>query len=220
MKKNSRNIVKAVFILCSLFVFIYILMKYQKHFSHINIKHLKNYILSFGPLAGLVFLILFALKPVIIVFPALLLTVMAGNIFGPIEGFLLTMTGLFLSGTFAFYIAKSLGKPFVNKITKGKLVNIDKNIETHGFKILLFMRLSTLFPYDPLSYAAGLTKIKYKDFILASLIGSFPEMLAYSYLGKHIGHPFNRGFIICLVLLAAIAAGGSFVYKIYGNQNV
>lgn len=219
MKKNTKNIINAVFILCILFAFIYIIMKYQRYFTHISIKHLKNYILSFGPLAAFIFLIIFAIKPVIIVFPALVLTVIAGNIFGPIKGFILTMAGLFLSGSFAFYIAKSLGRPFVNKITRGKLVNIDKNIEVHGFKILLFMRVSTMFPYDPLSYAAGMTKISYKDFISASLLGSFPEMLTYSYLGKNIEHPLNKGFIICLVLVAAIAAGGSIIYKIYAKQN-
>jgi uncharacterized membrane protein YdjX (TVP38/TMEM64 family) len=145
--------------------------------------------------------------------------VLAGNIFGPLKGFLLTMLGLYFSGTLAFYLAKSLGKPFVSKITRGKLLKLDDNIETHGFKIMLLMRVSTLFPYDPLSYAAGLTKITYRDFITASLLGAFPEMLAYSYLGQNMHHPFSKKFIIPLALVAIVAIGGSFMFKSYNKTS-
>jgi uncharacterized membrane protein YdjX (TVP38/TMEM64 family) len=213
MKENKKNIIKSILILCISLLFIYLLIRYQKHFARINVKGLRNYILSFGPFASLVFVLLYSLKPVVFVFPALLLTILAGNIFGPIKGFILVMIGLTLSGTFAFYLARSLGKPFVTKITRGKLLKLDENIENHGFKIMLLMRLSTLFPYDPLSYAAGLTKMKYRDFILASVIGAFPEMLAYCYLGHNMRYPSSRRFIIPVVLVAAVAIGGSFMYR-------
>lgn len=213
MKDNKKNIIKSILILCISLLFIYLLIKYQKHFARINVRGLRNYILSFGPFASLVFVLLYALKPVVFVFPALLLTVLAGNIFGPFRGFILTMVGLTLSGTFAFYLARSLGKPFVSKITRGKLLKLDENIENYGFRIMFLMRLSTIFPYDPLSYAAGLTKMKYRDFILASVLGAFPEMLAYCYLGHSFRHPFSLKVIIPIVLIAVVAVGGSFLYK-------
>ena len=219
MKNKAKNIINAILIICISFLFIYFLLKYQKHLRHINFKALRSYILSFGPLAFLVLLLIYSLKPIILVFPALLLTVLAGNIFGPLKGFLLTMLGLYFSGTLAFYLAKSLGKPFVSKITRGKLLKLDDNIETHGFKIMLLMRVSTLFPYDPLSYAAGLTKITYRDFITASLLGAFPEMLAYSYLGQNMHHPFSKKFIIPLALVAIVAIGGSFMFKSYNKTS-
>lgn len=213
MKNSTKNILKSIVILCISIIFIYIILKYQRVFTHIRLKNLRNYILDFGPYAALVFLLMFSLKPLLIFFPAMVFTALAGNIFGPFIGFLLTIVGLFTSGSIAFFLSRSLGKPFVAKITRGKLLKIDDNIEQHGFKIMLLMRLSTLFPYDPLSYAAGLTKIKYVDFITATLIGTAPEMLAYAYIGHSMRHPSLRRIIVPIIMVLALALIGSYIYK-------
>lgn len=219
MCKNLKNIVKAVLILCISFVFIYLLIKYQKYFAHVNIKNLRNYILSFGSLAWIVFIIIFSLKPIIIVFPSLVFMIIAGNIFGPTKGFILSMIGLYTSATFAFYLAKQMGKPFVSKITRGKLLRLDDNMEIHGFKIILLLRLASVFAYDPLSYAAGLTRIKYRDFIIATMIGTLPEMITYSYLGGNMSNILSKKFIIPVLMLIIVGTISSYVYKYYLRKN-
>jgi uncharacterized membrane protein YdjX (TVP38/TMEM64 family) len=219
MKNKTRNVVKVILILCISMFFIYLIFKYQRFFQHINIRSLRKYILSFGPFSFFALLLIYSLKPLVVVFPAVLLTILAGNIYGPVKGFILSMAGVFFSATLAFYISKSIGKPFVDKITRGKLLKLDDNIEAYGFKIIFFMRLSTLFPIDPLSYAVGLTKMKYSDFILGTLLGLFPEMLAYSYLGQSMRHPFSKKIFIPLILIAAVAAGGAFIYKSSKSKN-
>lgn len=214
---NLKKMTRIVLILCISALFIYVIVKYQHRFRHINVRGLRNYIISFGPMASVVLLLIYSLKPIVLVFPAVLLTVLAGNIFGPIKGFALTIIGLFVSASLAFYLSRSLGKPFVSKITKGKLLKLDDSIETHGFKIMFLMRLSTLFPYDALSYASGLTKMKYKDFILGTILGTAPEMLAYSFLGQSMRHPFSKKILIPIVLIIAIAVGGAFMYKSFSK---
>jgi uncharacterized membrane protein YdjX (TVP38/TMEM64 family) len=218
MKDKFKKVLKAILILCISMFFIYLIFKYQRLIKHINIKSLRKYILSFGPWASLALLIIYSLKPIVVVFPAVLLTVLAGNIFGPVKGFILAMAGVFFSASLAFYISKSLGKPFVDKITRGKLLKLDDNIEAYGFKIIFLMRLSTLFPIDPLSYAAGLTKMKYSNFILGTLIGLAPEMAAYSYLGQSMRHPFSKKIFIPLILIIGIAVGGVFIYKSFTSK--
>ncbi len=217
MKTNFKKIIGIILIICISFLFIYLMFRYAAIFRKISLRSLRKYILSFGPLSSIALVVLFSLKPVVIFFPTVLLIVLAGNIFGPIEGFILSMTGLYLSATLAFYLSKSLGKPFVNKMTRGKLLKLDDNIEQHAFKIMFLMRLSTLFPYDPLSYAAGLTGMKYRDFILATIIGIIPEMLAYSYLGQSMRHPFSKKLLVPIVAVLAIALGGIFVFKLYSK---
>jgi uncharacterized membrane protein YdjX (TVP38/TMEM64 family) len=219
MKNKTRNVVKVILILCISMFFIYLIFKYQNFFQHINIRSLRKYILSFGSFSFFALLLIYSLKPLVVVFPAVLLTILAGNIYGPVKGFILSMVGVFFSATLAFYISKSIGKPFVDKITRGKLLKLDDNIEAYGFKIIFLMRLSTLFPIDPLSYAVGLTKMKYTDFILGTLLGLFPEMLAYSYLGQSMRHPLSKKIFIPLILIAAVAAGGVFIYKSFKSKN-
>jgi uncharacterized membrane protein YdjX (TVP38/TMEM64 family) len=217
MKANFSKTIRSVLIICISILFIYLIFKYRVIFKHISLRSLRRYILSFGPLASIALVALFSLKPIVIFFPTVLLITLAGNVFGPVYGFLLSITGLYFSGSLAFYLSKSLGKPFVDKITRGKLLKLDDNIEHHAFKIISLMRVSTLFPYDPLSYAAGLTSMKYRDFILGSMVGIIPEILAYSYLGQSMRHPLSKKIFIPIFIIFAIALLGMLIYKVYSK---
>ncbi|MCM8711101.1 TVP38/TMEM64 family protein [Clostridium sp. SYSU_GA19001] len=217
MYKILKKTTKAVLILSISFIFIYFFIKYKKYFIHISITNLRNYILSFGSMAWIMFIIIFSFKPIVIVFPSLVLMIIAGNIFGHTKGFVLSFIGLYTSATFAFGIAKKLGKPFVYRITRDKLIKLDDNIEVHGFKIILLLRLASVFAYDPLSYAAGLTKIKYRDFIIATMLGTLPEMITYTYLGGNMANMLSKKFIIPIIALIAIATISSYIYKSYSK---
>lgn len=194
-------------------VFLYVMIKYGRRLSHLRIREVKRFILSYGNFATVIFLILYSLKPIVLVIPVWPLSVIAGNIFGPYKALLLSMTGCFLSGTLAFFLAKFLGRSFVDKLLKGKAMTLDSNIEKHGFKIMAIMRLTFIFPYDPLSYAAGLTKMKYRDFILGTMIGVFPEMISYSFMGKSLEHPLSIKFAAPIVLIIAVAGIAIYAHK-------
>ncbi|MFL0249693.1 TVP38/TMEM64 family protein [Clostridium neuense] len=186
---------------------------------HIRTKDIKRYILSYGEFAAVVFVIIYSLKPILFVVPASLLSIMAGGIFGPWKAFLLSMISCFFSATFAFFLAKQLGKPFVDKILKGKVMKLHGEIEKHGFIIMLLMRLSFIFAYDPLSYAAGLTSMKYKDFILGTVIGIMPEMICYSFMGKNFEKGFSLRSFFPLIIILIIAPTAAVIYKRYKSKS-
>ncbi|WP_406542019.1 TVP38/TMEM64 family protein [Clostridium ljungdahlii] len=123
------------------------------------------------------------------------------------------MIGCFGSATLAFFLSRFLGRSFVNKILKGKALTLNDNIEKYGFRIMTAMRLSFVFPYDPLSYAAGLTKIKYRDFIFGTLVGILPEMVTYSLIGGNLTKPFSFKFILPIIVLFIIACISIYMHK-------
>jgi uncharacterized membrane protein YdjX (TVP38/TMEM64 family) len=59
-------------------------------------------------------------------------------------------------------------------------------VATGGFKIVLLTRLSPLFPFTLLNYAFGLTKVRFRDYVLASWIGMLPGTVMYVYLGSTV----------------------------------
>lgn len=219
MKKNKKKLLRNVVLVVLILIVVLLVLKHKRHFVHINLRELRRYILSYGEFSSLIFIVIYSLKPVLLVIPTNLLSILAGNIFGPQKAFLMSMIGCFGSGTVAFFLARFLGRSFVDKFLKGKAMNLDSNIEKHGFKIMLLMRLAVVFPYDPLSYAAGLTRMKYRDFILGTLIGVFPEMITYSLMGKNIEHPLSHRFIAPIVIVIALAAAASYAYKCSSNGN-
>ena len=61
---------------------------------------------------------------------------------------------------------------------------IDRAIGRQGFKIVLWVRLSSFFPYDLVSYLFGLTKVSLGRYVLATWLGRLPETLFCAYLGS------------------------------------
>jgi uncharacterized membrane protein YdjX (TVP38/TMEM64 family) len=70
------------------------------------------------------------------------------------------------------------GRPVV--VTHGH----DAAVGAQGFRVVLLLRLSPLFPFNLLNYALGLTRVRLRDFVLASLPGMLPGTLLYVYLGS------------------------------------
>jgi uncharacterized membrane protein YdjX (TVP38/TMEM64 family) len=61
---------------------------------------------------------------------------------------------------------------------------VDQAVGRDGFGIVLLMRLSPLFPYGLVNYALGLTRVRARDFVLASLVGMVPLNALYAWLGS------------------------------------
>lgn len=209
MKKNFSIILKWILAIVLVGIVIYFL-KHSKVIEHIgNLNGFIYYIKSQGKYAYLVFLVIFALKPLILIIPSNILSISSGIVFGPILGTILTSIGFFVSGSLAFFIARILGRDAVNKILRGKALNLNNKLEHNGFKVLFFLRLIPVLPYDPVSYAVGLSKVKYRDFIIASVIGVVPEVVCYSIIGENAMNPLSPKFFIPLsiIVLTTITSG-------------
>lgn len=49
---------------------------------------------------------------------------------------------------------------------------------------MLFTRLVPIISFDMISYAAGLTPMRFRDFLGATLVGMAPATFLYAYLGE------------------------------------
>lgn len=220
MKLNKTKVLKTIIIVSILFILIYIFHDKISELRHIlrSPREIKRFILSYGAYSAIIFVLIYSLKPIFMVIPSSLFSILAGNIFGPFYGLLLNITGGFFSSTIGFFLANKLGKSFVDSHLKGKALQLDDKIEEHGFKLMLVMRLAVVFPHDALSFAAGLSKMKYKDFILASVLGTIPEMICYSVIGQSFGSPFSMEIFIPIIGAVAIAIVAYQYYKTVKNK--
>lgn len=152
---------------------------------------------------------MFALVPLTL-FPDSILAIGGGVVFGLFKGYIYTLIGALIGATISFYISRKLGRAFVKKLTKEKLDNIEELINSKGFFIVLILRLVPLFPFDIISYGSGLTSIKYKDFLLATIIGTIPGILVFTNIGAQSVNIGSNSFyisimgLILLVLLSLI----------------
>jgi uncharacterized membrane protein YdjX (TVP38/TMEM64 family) len=95
-----------------------------------------------------------------------------------------------LASTLAAAIAFLLGRFALRDWIVKKLAHrpafkaIDEAIGREGWKIVLLLRLSPVFPFNLLNYALGLTSIRFWPAVLASWIGMLPGTILYVYLGS------------------------------------
>lgn len=56
-------------------------------------------------------------------------------------------------------------------------------MEKNGFVYVLWFRLVPFLNFDVVSYVAGLARVKWIPYTLATVIGMFPGTVAYNFLG-------------------------------------
>ena len=120
--------------------------------------------------------------------PGSLLTLAAGAIFGLVRGTALVFVAATLGASAAFLIARYLARGAVERrVTRdARFAALDRAIAARGRRIVLLLRLSPVFPFNLLNYALGLTRVRFTDYLVAS-VGMLPGTLLYVYSGTLVG---------------------------------
>lgn len=135
---------------------------------------------------GPMFVALFYIVACVLMLPGSALTLGAGFLFGVPVGLLSAWTGATIGACAAFLVGRTLARDWVASKVSGnpKFAAVDEAVGREGFKIVLLLRLSPVFPFNFLNYALGLTKVPFRQYALATLIGMLPGGLMYVYLGS------------------------------------
>jgi uncharacterized membrane protein YdjX (TVP38/TMEM64 family) len=148
-----------------------------------------------GAWAPLLFIALYVVAAVTLA-PAFLLTVAAGALFGVWRGTLLVFVAAVLGASAAYAVSARLTRlPFLAWLDRDPRVMVVRAaVAGEGAWVQFLLRLSPLVPFNLLNYALGLSHVKYRDFLMAS-VGMLPAIVMYTYYGKVVGD------------VAALAAG-------------
>jgi len=120
--------------------------------------------------------------------PGTLITLGAGFAFGVLWGTVAVSIGSVAGATAAFLAGRGLLRGMIEDrvANNAKFAAIDRAVGVEGFKIVLLTRLSPVFPFNLLNYAYGLTKVRLRDYVLASWIGMLPATIMFVYFGSAV----------------------------------
>lgn len=173
--------------------------------NNVDVGMVKNYILSFGMLAPIVSFVLMVLQSIIAPLPAFIITFANAGLFGWVNGAILSWTSSMVGAALCFYIAKFLGRDVVVKLTSNEALNkVDNFFGRYGKFAILIARLLPFISFDIVSYAAGLTSMKFTTFFIATGIGQLPATIIYSYIGGMLTGT-TKTFVIGLLCLFALS---------------
>jgi uncharacterized membrane protein YdjX (TVP38/TMEM64 family) len=164
---------------------------------------IRDFILSFGWWAPLLYIFLYTIRPLFF-FPAVLLTLSGGLAFGPWWGTLYDLIGASLGAYLAFGLSRKLGRETIQRWLGKRLQMLDDRVGENGFRTILFLRLIPLLPFDAINYGAGLSKIRFRDYAVATTLGIIPGAFAYNLLGHSLHHVFTTTFYAAVGLVALL----------------
>jgi uncharacterized membrane protein YdjX (TVP38/TMEM64 family) len=155
--------------------------------ERLDAEAILRYLRTQHPLAArLTYIAAYAIGTVLLV-PGTMISVAGALLFGPYEGTLHTWIGACLGAGLAFLVARWLGRPFVVKLFNSRLNAFDAYVEGRGFWGVLVLRLLPIFPFNLINYGTGLTSVRYRDFLFATMIGIVPGTFVYQYLFASVG---------------------------------
>jgi uncharacterized membrane protein YdjX (TVP38/TMEM64 family) len=161
-----------------------------------------------GAWAPAVFVICYALATSLLL-PATPLNLLAGAVFGPIAGILLTSAGALVGAVADFALARSVGRRGAADRLTQKWPTIGNELRKGGAWYVFAMRLLPVIPYGVVSYAAGVSPIRFRDYFWSSLPGTMLGILPFVLIGSSGVRVLQRGSVLPLV--ASLGAAGTLV---------
>ncbi len=154
-----------------------------------------------GPIA---YIGIFAASMVFAPLPTGPAPIAAATAFGGVLAFVYTLLAGILGASLCFVIARRWGRPVMERFLPDKLVNeIDRLSRQMGLRVLFLVRLFPILGVDLISYAAGLTRLRFLPFVGVSVLASTPTLVLVSAVGAGVRD--NR-------LMAAMGMGALFLF--------
>ena len=120
-------------------------------------------------------------------FPAEILAIANGMVYGPFWGTAITWTGAMLGAYLAFGLARWFGQPAVRMlVSEARWRQIEAWSSEQGGAVLLISRLIPVIAFNLINYAAGLTNISWWTFTWATGLGILPLTVLMAILGDNM----------------------------------
>jgi uncharacterized membrane protein YdjX (TVP38/TMEM64 family) len=147
----------------------------------------------FGLLAPLCYIVIYAAATGLSIPGAVLLTLVAGFLFGTLAGTAIVVVGATLGAVIVFLVARTAfgdvlrarAGPFIRKLEDGFRAN--------ALSYLLVLRLIPLFPFWLVNLVPAFLGVRLRTFALGTFIGIIPGAFVYASLGSGLGALIESG---------------------------
>lgn len=181
--------------------------------SYLTVESLGNFLDAAGLWAPIVFMLVYA-GGVCLFVPGTLLTGLGAAIFGAYWGFLYVWVGAMLGASAAFFVGRTLGRGFAASLIGARLKKYDDAIELNGFATVLYLRL-VYFPFTPLNFGMGLTKVSFRDYFLGTGLGIIVGTFIFTFFIGTLKEVWISGDWIQLVSFKVFFSVAVFVFSFF-----
>lgn len=176
---------------------------------------LQFWLKSAGIWAPIIYILVYILATLLLL-PSTALNLTGGAIFGPWLGAFWTSIGAIIAAIVAFAFTRSIGRETVAQHLAGRWQAMDAEVQRGGVFYMFAIRLLPIMPYGLVNFAAGLTSVSFKDYVLGTALGTLPGVLPFVLLGSSGLNALKTGDLLPLLgalAMTGILVGGSTWYR-------
>lgn len=147
------------------------------------IPALRGWVEGHGALGILAFLVVY-IAVVILPLPAAAMSVLGGLAFGW-WGYPLAMAGSVLGSIPPYLIGRVwLREALLRRVSGRRLIAADRAIGRNGFAFVALLRLTPILPFTAQNWLLGLTAVRFRTYLLATILGLAPGTFAMVWIGE------------------------------------
>ena len=184
---------------------------------NITIDEIINFTPKNKAAAIVVMMLLFALKSLSVVMYSGVLFAALGVMFKLPYALALSILGCAVMASVPYGIGRLIGAGQIEKIeAKYPKFSILKELRTsNDFLFVLLSRLIGILSFDVVSLYMGSAEMKYKPYLLASVIGMLQLAVPMTVMGESVDDPTSPAFVISAVVQIVMTVGSTLALFIY-----
>jgi uncharacterized membrane protein YdjX (TVP38/TMEM64 family) len=172
---------------------------------------MREWIEQFGAFAPLVFILAQIAQVIVAPIPGQVTAIVGGYLFGPVAGTAYSMVGVTVGSAIAFLIAQRYGRPVVERMIDGSLLDrFDGFVQTLGVPGLFLFVVIPGLPDDVICFLAGLAHFRLLVFVGVMFAGRLPAYVVTNFAGDGLA---TGNVIEAVVLVAALVVFSLYAYR-------
>ena len=150
-------------------------------------QRITAYVRQFGFWGPLVVILIMTVQMFLIVVPSWLLMIIAILAYGPWWGGLLSVVAVSVASSVGYVIGKGLSEASLSKLIGHRSERkLERTVNDYGSGAVVLFRLAPFLSNDAISFVAGMLKMGYLRFILATLAGIIPLTVLIAFFSQDI----------------------------------
>lgn len=121
-----------------------------------------------------------------VLFPVTVLSLVTAAVFGRFWGPVYAMAGALASGAVMYAIGHYAGTKGVRRLLGNRIRKLDKLFEKAGVIGVAVIRFLPVAPYSIVNIAAGISSVRFFDFMLGSFLGFLPMFIIKGFVGDSL----------------------------------
>lgn len=174
----------------------------------IDAARLQIWLKQAGVWSPIIYMILYTSATVLIL-PSTPLNLTGGAIFGPWWGTLWTSIAALIAAVVAFTFTRTVGRKTISQKLAGRWQAMEAEIDRGALFYMFAIRLLPIIPYGLVNFAAGLTSIRFRDYLIGTMLGTVPGVLPFVMIGSSGLNAAKTGNVLPLAMASGLA--GSLV---------